>query len=181
MISQFNQDKIKDIASYVYTHLQPDSYITEIAEKRVELGNLDEDITPDTYSFLEDSFELIHTLEKREKRHGLQKIISQFRIKYYRYVMRYLLGQDTNVSCYAGLGSCQINFNGDVWPCCINCYSMGNLREKNYDFDKVYNSTAAMQIRNDIKQSKCKCTLANVNYTNMIFNVKIKENIAYER
>lgn len=181
VISRFNQDKISEIAHYVYETLQPDSYITEIAENRVELHNEHAQIAPDRYRFLEDSFELIQELEKREKKRGLQKVISRFRIKYYRYVMRYLLGQDTNVSCYAGLGSCQINYNGDVWPCCIKCHSMGNLREKNYNFDKVYNSPAAMMIRHDIKQSGCKCTLANVNYTNMIFNMKIKENIAYER
>ena len=45
VISNFNVDEFEDIYQNLI-QLQPDSYITEIAEERVELGTIGEGITP---------------------------------------------------------------------------------------------------------------------------------------
>ena len=76
------------------------------------------------------------------------------------------------IPCYAGYASCQITPFGDVWPCCILGYDqpMGNLRETNYDFVKVWHSSKANEIRKHIKAKNCACPLANAYYTNVLCN-----------
>jgi len=46
VISNFNVDEFQEIYRELI-QLEPDSYITEIAEERVELGTIGEPITPD--------------------------------------------------------------------------------------------------------------------------------------
>jgi len=45
VISKFNVERFREIAGGLMD-LHPDSYITEIAENRVELDTMNEDITP---------------------------------------------------------------------------------------------------------------------------------------
>ena len=85
-----------------------------------------------------------------------------------------LINGKNGFKCYAGMASAHINPYGDVWPCCILAYkcSMGNLRDVNYDFKKVWRSEKANRIRKIIKRSMCQCPMANANYTNMLENPK---------
>jgi hypothetical protein len=68
----------------------------------------------------------------------------------------------------AGIASAQIAPNGDVWTCCIRAESMGNLREHDYDFAKVWRTAKAQLLRRSIKAGECYCPLANAAYTNML-------------
>jgi hypothetical protein len=49
---------------------------------------------------------------------------------------------------------------------------MGNLREHDYDFKKVWNSRSAKNIRKSIKNKECACPLANAGYTNLLVSPK---------
>ena len=48
VISKHNVHRIPEIARQARATFQPDSYITEVAENRVELKTIDKDITPDS-------------------------------------------------------------------------------------------------------------------------------------
>ncbi|NOX88777.1 MAG: radical SAM protein [Calditrichaeota bacterium] len=168
VISVFNVKRFPEIYRELI-QLQPDSYITEIAEERVELGTMGEKITPNK----EDYFSAIDFLiaEMKGKRlKGLANVARSFRIEYYQLVKRYLLKNEQIIPCYAGVASCQLSPDGDVWACCIRADSMGNLREHNYDFKKVWNSEAARKIRKSIKNRECACPLANAGYTNLLLH-----------
>jgi hypothetical protein len=85
----------------------------------------------------------------------------------------------------AGIASAQIAPNGDVWTCCIRAEAMGNLREHDYDFARVWRTAKAQQLRRSIKAGECHCPLANASYTNMLTHgptlIKVAADVARKR
>lgn len=170
VISNFNVDSFPELCEYVQRELKPDSYITEIAEERVELDTVGLGITPtvERYSVAIDTL-----LESLRDQHltGVSRITQAFRRQYYEIVKRTLREHRQVIPCMAGVASAQIAPNGDVWTCCIRAESMGNLRDHDYDFSKVWRSERANELRRSIKAGECYCPLANASYTNMLTHV----------
>jgi MoaA/NifB/PqqE/SkfB family radical SAM enzyme len=167
VISTFNVDRFPELCEYVQREFQPDSYITEIAEQRVELDTVGLRITPtvERYSVAIDT--LIESM-RDQKLNGVAEVTQAFRLRYYEFVKRTLREQRQVIPCMAGVASAQIAPNGDVWTCCIRAQSMGNLREHGYDFGSVWRTGKADQLRRSIKAGECYCPLANAAYTNML-------------
>lgn len=155
-------------------NLAPDSYITEVAEHRTELFNQDDDITPDAEDYARFAEELSKHIraDYLHSKKKVSKLTQGFRLEYYRLATQVLRERRQVIPCYAGYASCQITPFGDVWPCCILGYDqpMGNLRETEYKFKKIWHSKKADEIRNYIRAGKCACPLANAHYTNMLCN-----------
>ena len=171
VISKFNVDDFPRIANILMS-LEPDSYITEIAENRVELGTLEEDISPNAVAYKSVIDFLIHRI-KQQNFKGLNQITQAFRIEYYNLVKKILRDKTQVIPCYAGIASAQISPEGDVWSCCIKAKSMGNLREYDYNFKKIWRNQNFKKERKSIKNKECYCPLANASYTNMLLNFKI--------
>ena len=167
VISNFNVDSFPDLCEYVQRELKPDSYITEIAEERVELDTVGLGITPtaERYTVAIDS--LLESMRDQQLT-GLAEVTQAFRTQYYEIVKRTLREQRQVIPCMAGVASAQIAPNGDVWTCCVRAESMGNLREHDYDFGSVWRTGKADQLRRSIKNRECYCPLANAAYTNML-------------
>lgn len=72
--------------------------------------------------------------------------------------------------CYAGYLNTVISETGNVYPCEKFEFEMGNLRECDYDFKKIWYSSRANNIRNYIKRSKCFCTYECAMSANVLFN-----------
>ncbi|HHX66413.1 MAG TPA: radical SAM protein [Chloroflexi bacterium] len=166
VISIFNVDDIELLYDYALA-LSPDSYITEIAEERVELATIGTGITPSADAYRRATDALLRRLDAG-KFNGISRITQSFRMEYYRLVQRYLVEQRQMIPCYAGRASAQIYADGSVWPCCVRADSMGNLREADYDFGRIWRSDAAAAIRRSIHAKECACPLANAAYTNML-------------
>ena len=171
--SKFNIDKLMGVYEFAVKELGPDSYISEIAEHRNELFNIDDDIAPERAQYEK----VIRKLQKGIKQDyiakgGIASLIQSFRLNYYDFVVEILEKQRQVVPCYAGVASGQISAYGDVWPCCILARnsSMGNLREVGYDLRKIWFSEKAQTVRRRIKQGECYCPMANVHYTNMLLS-----------
>jgi len=168
VISRFNVSSISDIVPALIA-LEPDSYITEIAENRVELKTVDLDITPTAKEY-EGAMDFVINMISRRGFTGVGRIIQSFRLEYYENVKSLLFGKPARWPCYAGFASGQIMPDGEVWECCIKGNSMGNLQQADYDFRRVWFSNQAEQVRQTIKGSKCECPLANAAYTNMLLH-----------
>jgi MoaA/NifB/PqqE/SkfB family radical SAM enzyme len=151
----------------VEAELKPDSYITEIAEERVELDNFGIGVTPPLAEYSQVISVLAARL-KQKKFNRIAKIAQSFRLSYYELVQETLKRKTQVIPCYAGFASAQIAPDGDVWSCCIKAESMGNLRKTNYDFKKIWFSSRANEMRKSIKNKACYCPLANASYTNML-------------
>jgi len=170
VISKFNIHHLSEIEDYVHS-LGVQSYRNEIAEQRAEFFNLGDVITPDaeTYERLVSVFaeKIRVNLSKKQK---MTKVTESLRLVYYDLAVKILKEQRQVIPCYAGISNAHINYDGEVWPCCVLGYSkpMGSLREHGYNFQKLWHSNQAKQVRRYIKDGNCACPLANQAYSNIL-------------
>jgi MoaA/NifB/PqqE/SkfB family radical SAM enzyme len=169
VVSRFNSEVVPALYTRVQEVMAPDSYISEIAEERVELGTIGSDITPAADAYTR-AIEQLIALQSHSSPAGLGGVTWAFRRRYYRLVQQWLRERRQIVPCYAGWASAQIAPDGDVWFCCIQAIPVGNLRESGYDFAKVWWSDRALELRDYVRQGKCDCPLANAAYTNLLLH-----------
>jgi MoaA/NifB/PqqE/SkfB family radical SAM enzyme len=167
VVSSHNVGRIPEIHRGLKA-LGPDSYITEIAEERVELKTVGKEITPGAAEYAEAADYLIGEMRRNRSTHPMGRLVESFRLEYYRLVKEYLEKKEQILPCYAGWASAQIAPDGYVWGCCIRAESVGGLREKGYDFGKVWFSKEADAFRRSVYNRECACPLANASYTNML-------------
>ncbi len=172
VISKWNVNDIEEIAGFV-KKLGADSYRNEIAEQRSEMFNMDHSITPSPDDYQKAIGFFVGTIRNSMKdRNFFQKITNAFRLVYYDLAISILKSQKQVIPCYAGISNAHMTPYGDVWACCTLGYDkpMGNLRENNYNFKKVWNSRQAEGIRRYIKSMDCYCPMANQTYSNMLLH-----------
>ena len=169
VVSRFNVETVPALYARVQEELAPDSYITEIAEERVELGTLGTDITPPADAYGR-AIERVMALQSPHPSYGLGRVTRAFRRRYYRLVQQWLRERRQIIPCYAGWASAQISPEGDVWFCCVQAESVGNLREAGYDFGRVWWGEQAQALREEVRAGQCNCPLANAAYTNLLLH-----------
>ena len=173
VISSWNVNDLDEISSIVMK-MGPDSYRNEIAEKRSEMFNIDDPITPEVEFYRKAVDIFIRQIQKMNKKASFfQRINNAFRLVYYQIAIRVMEKNTQVIPCYAGISNAHMNAYGDVWPCCTLGYemSMGNIRDYNYDFRLLWNGTDAKKIRKHIKDKKCYCPLANQTYSNILMHL----------
>jgi len=170
VISVFNVHELPLIHKKL-SELNPDSYITEIAEARVELNTMDMNITPSLEDYTK-AVDYLSEIIKGEKWNKTSKLTQAFRLEYYKLVKKVLRDKKQVIPCFAGFASAQIAPDGDVWTCCIRAEPLGNLRDVDYDFRKIWFGDKANKLRVAIKTGECYCPLANASYTNMLCNLR---------
>jgi hypothetical protein len=85
------------------------------------------------------------------------------------------------IPCYAGsLGACMFA-NGDILPCeLLIDRKLGNVRDVNYDFKKIWYSQKADETRKFIADTKCFCTYECFLTVNILFNPRMMPKILKE-
>lgn len=179
VVSRFNAASVPHLYRCVHDELAPDSYITEIAEEREELGTVGAEITPSPDAYDRAIEGLVH-LQSRHAGSGLGQVTWAFRRRYYQLVQRWLRERRQMLPCYAGWASGQIAPDGDVWFCCVQAESVGNLREAGYDFARVWWSDRAQRLREEIRAGRCDCPLANAAYTNLLLHPPSLVGVAWD-
>lgn len=89
--------------------------------------------------------------------------VGYYPLAFYEIIQKSLVSGKREFYCYAGTHGAYIDYNGYVNACEIvgdadcsgNPLSMGYLRDFNMDFDKLWNSEQAMQVRMQINRHKC--------------------------
>ena len=174
VVSSWNVDKFPIIYDTVMKEFNPDQYVAEIAEERNEMENIGEGVTPSPEKCAKAMNYLINQVEKDLKQgkwKGLTKVTEALRIEYYKLVRDLYLTGKQQIPSYAGFASAQISPIGEVWECAVYATPMGNLREYDYDFEKLWCSSRAKEVRRRVKTEHV-CPLANESYTNMLFHMK---------
>jgi len=169
VVSVFNVGDLQEIITYA-DQAGVDQFITEIAEPRVELDTVGLPITPSAAEYAQAADRLIAYVESK-RFHGLARITEALRVEYYKLVKRILEEQDQVIACYAGWVSAHIYADGTVWPCCVRADNLGNLRDHNYDFKKIWFGEKIREVRESIKAKECHCPLANASYTNILQDI----------
>ncbi len=176
VISSFNSQNFAYICQTLLD-MNPDSYLTEIAENRSELGTtIDKQIAPSPWNYASAIDLLIHRI-KNDRYTGINRVIQAFRLHYYQMVKKIMLSQQKVYDCYAGVASLQLSPDGDVWFCGMKAQPVGNVRKKR--FKKIWFSKTAKKLRKEIKMTDCYCPMASVAYTNMLMNYKLTSKIFF--
>jgi len=172
VISRWNVDEVEGIAQYV-TNLGVDSYRNEIAEQRSEMFNTRDDITPNPEQY-EKAIDLFvqQIRENMGNRKLFQRITNAFRLVYYSLAIRILKENRQVIPCYAGISNVHMTPYGDIWACCTLGYDkpMGNLRDYDYNFQKLWDSAEAKRVRTYIRAGHCNCPMANQTYSNILMH-----------
>jgi MoaA/NifB/PqqE/SkfB family radical SAM enzyme len=177
VISNFNVHEFDTIYAFVRDELKPDSFISEIAEERVELDTVGMGITPPLEKY-QPVIERLQQGMRNAEFSGVSRVTQAFRDRYYDIVKGTLLEQRQILPCMAGVASAQIAPNGDVWTCCIRAESVGNLRDHGYNFRSTWMTVKANELRRSIKAGECYCPLANAAYTNMVCHTPTLASVA---
>ena len=74
------------------------------------------------------------------------------------------------VKCHTGKLSFVLRSTGQVFPCELLNKPMGNIREVNYDFRKIWYSEKSDEIRRWISDTKCFCTHECFMTLNILFS-----------
>ena len=75
------------------------------------------------------------------------------------------------IPCYGGTLGAAMFSKGQVLPCELRWRDViGNVRDVDYDFMKLWNSPNADEYRRDIRQNKCFCTYECFLTVNILFN-----------
>jgi len=183
VVSNYNIDHLDEIEDYVH-NLGVESYRNEIAEQREEFFNIGDDITPTAEAYEE----LMRRFSEKIRdnltgKRRLAQISESLRLVYYDLVPRIIRERQQVIPCYAGISNVHLNYDGELWPCCVLGYKkpMGNLRESDYDFQRVFHSQKANEVRRYIRDRKCYCPLANQAYSNILCHLpsllKVGKNI----
>jgi MoaA/NifB/PqqE/SkfB family radical SAM enzyme len=150
-----------------------DTYISEVAEERVEMRNVGTGITP-THEQYGEGISIFRqmTFDRLKEATGLELLTQGMRYHYYEITRRWLRDKKQVIPCYAGISNTHISPYGDLWPCAIlgDSKSFGNLKSVDYDFWKLWHSTRADEVRASIKRGECDCPLANQAYANILLS-----------
>jgi MoaA/NifB/PqqE/SkfB family radical SAM enzyme len=181
VVSNYNIDQLDQIEDFVHS-LNIKGYRNEIAEQRAEFFNIGDPITPsgEIYETLMANFSK-KIIDNITHKHKLARTTEAIRLVYYQLAAKILKEKKQVIPCYAGISNVHINHDGGVWPCCVLGYSkeFGNLRDYDYDFQKVWHSNEAKIVRSYIKRKSCSCPLANQAYSNILLDFKSLAKAAY--
>jgi len=171
-VTVLNEKKLKEIYDYIKNNFKTEVIMIMlrgdpknpdlkcISQETFEyISKLQKDKFKDLSSFNQPRFKLLI----RKRMHNLRHDLIMKTARENKYVL----------PCYAGRLDAIIYEGGDVFPCEILDMRMGNLREFNNDFKKLWNSKQAQKVRDYIKDSKCFCTHECANRTNILFNPKV--------
>ncbi|MGI6208094.1 MAG: radical SAM protein [Anaerolineae bacterium] len=167
VISRHNVQRLPEIRQALAA-LEPDSYITEIAEQRRELDTLDSDITPSPEEYRQAVEDLLAAGSVSAK--GFAALTQAFRARYYRLAAEIVEEERQVIPCYAGWASGHFAPDGDVWTCCTRAEPIGNLRQTGYDLRPIWQGEEATRLRRSIRAGECACPMANAAYTNMLLD-----------
>ena len=180
VVSKYNVDRIYDIVEGL-APLAPDSYITEVAEERVELDTVGWDITPTAEQYAPIADYLSDRAREVPAR-GLARVTQAFRAQYYQLAKKVLQQRRQVIPCQAGWASGHIAPNGDVWTCCIRAEPVGNVRQTGYDLRPIWFEQAGemRRLRQRIAGRECACPMANASYANMLLDAPTVVGVARE-
>jgi MoaA/NifB/PqqE/SkfB family radical SAM enzyme len=165
VISTLNVKRFPEICDQLLD-LEPDSYITEVAERRAELDTLHLDITPEPTAY-HDAIEHLRARLARRRTSPTGRLVAHLREVYYGDVELVLTGGSMPRPCFAGTASCHILPDGEVISCAVRGESMGRLSEVDFSFPALWHASPAREARRAIRSEGCSCPLANQAYINM--------------
>jgi len=180
-IQRFNQDKLDEIYSYFVNELKTYNILVRIVRGKPR-DPLEKNINLDTVE------EFISKLERgihEGAYHGqavypMSDLITARELVGRDIQLRVLRENRFQIPCYAANLMGVIKSNGDVMACELRDDKLGNIRDFDFDFKKLWLSEKARAISKDIIDNKCFCTHECFMSTNILFNPRLQPRLAGE-
>lgn len=167
-----NQNEMKDLALFLKNDVKPDSIGINLIRGKpcsTALGQID----------LKNYFDFVEVQKEgwASKDFGYFNLLGKMFLKRKELLQKQIIStvfrEDRYVTpCLAGNISCVMTETGDVYPCEILNKKIGNIKDTDYNFRKLWHSEEAEKIRKFIKDTKCYCTYECAITTNILFNIK---------
>jgi MoaA/NifB/PqqE/SkfB family radical SAM enzyme len=181
VISNLNLHHLDEIEDWVHAR-GIESYRHEIAEQRAEFHNLGDPITPpaDVYAELTERFKRKIAGNIRGKAF-LTRTTEAVRVVYYDVAVKILRERRQVTPCYGGISNIHMNYDGEIWPCCVlgGEQSLGRVRDWNYDVRALLRSAQARKARKYIADGNCACPLANQWLNNVLLTPRHMLKVLY--
>jgi MoaA/NifB/PqqE/SkfB family radical SAM enzyme len=181
VISNLNLHHLDQIEDWVHAR-GIESYRHEIAEQRAEFHNLGDPITPpvDVYERLTERFKS-KIAENIRGKAFLTRTTEAVRVVYYDLAVQILKQRRQVTPCYGGISNIHMNYNGEIWPCCVlgGEQALGNVREWDYDVQALLRSPQARRARRYVAEGRCACPLANQWLNNVLLTPRHMLKVLY--
>jgi len=170
-----NQNKFKEIIKEIYSLTKPDNIsINLVRGDPKQKVNLDLDL-----KLYKEAVEYRDNLFYEKKMSGHSKfegnrLATAGRILLNKLVYKTFEENKYSTPCFAGNLSGVMYPEGDVYPCEIldESHKIGNIRDFELDFKKLWLSNKAKKEVKFIRKTKCFCTHECFNIVNILFNPK---------
>lgn len=154
-----NQNDLNELFNFVFFELGPD---------QVSL-NLIRGETKDS-SLKNVNLDLYQKLQRRIRNYTRGILPKIYKKKVTDLITKTVRTNTWQTPCYAGILTAVIRENGNVFPCELLNKKMGNLRDFNYNFNNLWESRQAQEVRKYIKETKCFCHHECTVPVNIFFN-----------
>jgi len=181
-VSSYNEDELIEVYNYLSRALGVDTIITLLTRGRPRdpLAKNFDIAKYENYS---------KALEEGVKKGPVpghsnfpfHDLVNAHRIIKNRLIAKTVRENKYQVPCFAGRLGAAISTGGDVLPCeLLTDNVIGNVRNFNYDFKKIWFSKNADIIRARIRKEKCFCTYECYLTLNIMFNARFYPDILKE-
>ncbi len=190
-VSAYNHDRLEEIYDYLRTNVGVNTVFTLLFRggPKDPAGKFTPPIDPHANAFDIDNYLRFHDrLERDNKARELSgyykmpfgDLINAKRIIRPKLIARMVKERRYVLPCYAGTLGGNMFSNGDVLACELQDRVLGNVRDYDYDFKKIWFSRQADETREWIKKTKCYCTYecfltVNILFTPLMYPVILKE------
>ena len=180
-IQKYNQDKLDEIYDYFVRELKTYNILVRVVRGKPRdpaEADIDLDLVEDFVFKLDRGI-------KQGAYHGhsvypMSNLITARELVGRRIQLDVLKQNTYQIPCYAANLMGVIKSNGDVMACELRDDKLGNIREYDYDFRKLWLDSKAKAISKDIIDNKCFCTHECFMSTNILFNPKLLPRLAAE-
>lgn len=172
-LTKENEQDIDRIYRFIRDDIQPDKIFPVLVRGNPKCSST-KDVSLKSYSRF---VSLWHNDIINDKFHGYPHslfgyLVASRDILVRKYNINTLQGKKGDQRCLAGILGCVMREDGEVFPCELLSESFGNIHNYDYDFRKVWFSSAAEGIRKKIRENKCTCGHECFQGLNTLFNLK---------
>jgi len=164
-----NQNQILDFYEYLKKEIKPD-LISPLLIRGKPREDFTKKVNLKIYKELQDRIEKDYLKKTKRGNLGFSKIVVANRIIRAERIYKTALKNRFLSPCYAGIINAIIYPDGKITPCEILDEEFGNIKDYDYDFKKLWQSSRVKKFREKIRKEKCFCTHECNWTTNILFN-----------
>lgn len=181
-ISGFNQEIIEEISEIINTVHSDGEWMVNLVRGKTrdtEAGDVELDNYNKAQSIINNRIK--NRSYKGHSGHFSAKWLSAKNSVRRKVISEIVQNKKEGGACSAGSIAGVIYADGSVYPCELLSSSFGNLRDYDFNLEKLWNSKTAIDIRNRIQETHCICTQECFLSTNFLIQPQLWPQLIYER